>query len=239
MKLNEKILHCRKRAGLSQEALAERIGVSRQAISKWETGEASPEISKLPLLAQAFAVTTDWLLDETAAPADRDAGPASDSTAPTHTAEAPQSRAACPAWVDKLPDTLASLIRRYGWLVGVRMAIAGAIFTAMGVVARLMSSAMTNTMNDMGSGMFGGLGGSGVTFYDASGRAVSPGSLGLSSTDLAGMGLGGSSGFGFDASAMTQPFDIFCTFFIVIGLATLIGGVLLAWHLKKWGQENA
>lgn len=38
MKLNEKICHCRRKAGLSQEALAEQIGVSRQAISKWETG---------------------------------------------------------------------------------------------------------------------------------------------------------------------------------------------------------
>ena len=38
MKLYEKILYCRKRAGLSQEALAERLGVSRQAVSKWETG---------------------------------------------------------------------------------------------------------------------------------------------------------------------------------------------------------
>ena len=38
MKLPEKILYCRKRAGLSQEALAERLGVSRQAVSKWETG---------------------------------------------------------------------------------------------------------------------------------------------------------------------------------------------------------
>ena len=38
MKLNEKIYHCRKKAGLSQEALAERIGVSRQAISNWERG---------------------------------------------------------------------------------------------------------------------------------------------------------------------------------------------------------
>ena len=43
MKLSEKILYCRKRAGLSQEALAERLGVSRQAVSKWETGEALPE----------------------------------------------------------------------------------------------------------------------------------------------------------------------------------------------------
>ena len=38
MKLPEKILYCRKRAGLSQEALSERLGVSRQAVSKWETG---------------------------------------------------------------------------------------------------------------------------------------------------------------------------------------------------------
>ena len=38
MKLSDKIYHCRKKASLSQEALAERIGVSRQAISKWETG---------------------------------------------------------------------------------------------------------------------------------------------------------------------------------------------------------
>ena len=40
MKLNEKIYQCRRKAGLSQEALAERIGVSRQAISKWETGDS-------------------------------------------------------------------------------------------------------------------------------------------------------------------------------------------------------
>lgn len=40
MKLSEKIYYCRKKAGKSQEALAEELGVSRQAISKWETGEA-------------------------------------------------------------------------------------------------------------------------------------------------------------------------------------------------------
>ena len=38
MKLSEKILYSRKRAGLSQEALGEKLGVSRQAVSKWETG---------------------------------------------------------------------------------------------------------------------------------------------------------------------------------------------------------
>ena len=52
MKLNEKILHCRKRAGLSQEALAERIGVSRQAISKWESDITIPEVDKLVAISR-------------------------------------------------------------------------------------------------------------------------------------------------------------------------------------------
>lgn len=62
MKLNEKILYYRKGAGLSQEALAAKIGVSRQAVSKWELGETTPEVEKLVLLAKAFGVTTDQLL---------------------------------------------------------------------------------------------------------------------------------------------------------------------------------
>lgn len=61
MKLPEKILYCRKRAGLSQEALAERLGVSRQAVSKWETGEALPETGKLATLAAALGASVDWL----------------------------------------------------------------------------------------------------------------------------------------------------------------------------------
>ena len=60
----EKIFYCRKKAGLSQEALAEELGVSRQAVSKWETGDAVPEIGKLVSLAKTFDVTTDWLLSE-------------------------------------------------------------------------------------------------------------------------------------------------------------------------------
>lgn len=64
MTLQEKILYLRKRAGLSQEALAEKLGVSRQAVSKWETGDATPELSKLVQLAREFNVTTDWLLSE-------------------------------------------------------------------------------------------------------------------------------------------------------------------------------
>ena len=57
--LSEKILQCRKKAGLSQEALAEILGVSRQAISKWEIGDAVPDLPKLVALAKAFDVSTE------------------------------------------------------------------------------------------------------------------------------------------------------------------------------------
>ena len=64
MKLNEKILYYRKAAKLSQEELAVQIGVSRQAVSKWELDAAMPEIDKLLALARIFGVTTDELLSE-------------------------------------------------------------------------------------------------------------------------------------------------------------------------------
>ena len=57
MKLNEKIAYYRRQGKLSQEELAARVGVSRQAVSKWELGEAAPDINKLLALARAFDVT--------------------------------------------------------------------------------------------------------------------------------------------------------------------------------------
>lgn len=66
MKLHNKIYELRKREGLSQEALAEKLGVSRQSVSKWETGEATPEVSKLLAISKLFGVTTDYLLDDEA-----------------------------------------------------------------------------------------------------------------------------------------------------------------------------
>lgn len=53
----------RKNAGLSQEELAEKIGVSRQAVSKWERAEASPDTDNLILLAKVYGVTLDDLLN--------------------------------------------------------------------------------------------------------------------------------------------------------------------------------
>ncbi|MCL2202498.1 MAG: helix-turn-helix domain-containing protein [Defluviitaleaceae bacterium] len=50
------------KSGLSQEALADQIGVTRQSISKWELGQALPDTEKIVQLSRLFGVATDWLL---------------------------------------------------------------------------------------------------------------------------------------------------------------------------------
>ena len=62
MKLAEKLFELRKEKGWSQEKLAEQINISRQSISKWESGQVLPEIEKIIELSKIFQVTTDYLL---------------------------------------------------------------------------------------------------------------------------------------------------------------------------------
>ncbi|MDR2952536.1 MAG: helix-turn-helix transcriptional regulator [Treponema sp.] len=62
--LGDTIYRLRKEKGLSQSELGEFVGVSNKAVSKWETYEANPDITLLPLLAQALGVTTDELLTD-------------------------------------------------------------------------------------------------------------------------------------------------------------------------------
>ena len=63
MKIGEKIKELRKVKGISQEALAQVLGVTFQAISKWETGTASPDLSLIPAIASYFGVSIDELFD--------------------------------------------------------------------------------------------------------------------------------------------------------------------------------
>ena len=62
MTLEEQIKHYRKQAGLSQEKMAEKIGVSRQAITKWENGTGTPDIANLMAIADLFQISLDELL---------------------------------------------------------------------------------------------------------------------------------------------------------------------------------
>ena len=62
MNFSEKLFTLRKANNLTQEQLAEKLDISRQSISKWESGQAIPEIEKIIALSTIFDVTTDYLL---------------------------------------------------------------------------------------------------------------------------------------------------------------------------------
>lgn len=64
MILADKIITLRKKQGWSQEALAEKLGVSRQSVSKWEGALTTPDLDKILKLSQLFGVSTDYLLKE-------------------------------------------------------------------------------------------------------------------------------------------------------------------------------
>lgn len=66
--LGKRIVYHRKRLGMTQDKLAEQLGVTAQAVSKWENDQACPDISTLPRLAALFGITTDELLGISTAP---------------------------------------------------------------------------------------------------------------------------------------------------------------------------
>lgn len=64
MQFCEKLTELRRKAGLSQEQLADRLGVTRQSVSKWESGAAMPELGKLIALSELFGVSIDYLVKD-------------------------------------------------------------------------------------------------------------------------------------------------------------------------------
>ena len=118
MKLSEKIYNCRKECGISQEKLAEILGVSRQSVSKWETGEAMPDLNKLLLISKTFNVSTDWLLSETEEVFVR-----------------PEEVKTYPGWIDEVPNKTKSTFDKYGWLIGVAVIIFGVVRLASSLSA--------------------------------------------------------------------------------------------------------
>ncbi len=115
MKLHEKIYYCRKKSCMSQETLAEKIGVSRQAISKWETGDAVPELAKLKALCDIFGVTADWMISE-------------DEPEETPKNEAVVYHDRISKFddiTDKIADGAEKLFKKYAWICGIAIIIIG------------------------------------------------------------------------------------------------------------------
>lgn len=208
MKLHEKIYACRKKAGLSQEALAEKLGVSRQSVSKWETGESVPEISKLSILANIFDVTTDWLLNE------------SDEYKPNNTnasnederirqerikkfnsgfADKPQY----PQWIDNAPKLIGQFIKRFGWLAGLYVSFIGLLFTLFGIFAKSMTKMLFK-----------------YTAYPVPDNSFFP-----------------NSSF-FDTVITKNPVSAIATFIIIIGAVFIVAGITLALILKHYSKKQ-
>ena len=68
MELDEKLTQARKAAGLTQADVAAKLNVSRQAVSRWESGQSKPSTEKLLALAKIYDVSLDWLCSDTDEP---------------------------------------------------------------------------------------------------------------------------------------------------------------------------
>ena len=62
MNIADRIQYLRKQNGYSQEELADKVGVSRQAVSKWESEQSTPDLEKVIIMSELFEVTTDYIL---------------------------------------------------------------------------------------------------------------------------------------------------------------------------------
>ena len=208
MKLHEKIYTCRKKAGLSQEALAEKLGVSRQSVSKWETGESVPEITKLPILAKLFNVTTDWLLSEE----EKDTEDKEDNINTENVAERIKQERInkfnsefrnypqYPQWLDNAPKMIGQLIKRFGWLAGLYVSFIGVLFTLFGLFAKFMTKKFFEYTAFPGTGFF---------------------------PDNSFFGTGISD----------NPISLITSFIIIIGIIFIVAGIALALILRHYSKK--
>ena len=195
MALQEKIYKLRKSRGMSQEELAERVGVTRQAVSKWEMGTSVPELETLVALAKCFGVTTDYLLSE-------------DTPIQSQTETTPPKQ----DWLDRLPGFIGNILKRFGWLAGVYLAVAGALFSGMGLMMHLS----LNSFQKLSTGILGGGGMlesfGGITGYDPL--------FGMYQQEVNNM-------------LTNSPMNIMAWGVLIFGLVLLVCGIILAYILKK------
>ena len=91
MILADKIIDLRKKQGWSQEELAEQLGVSRQSVSKWESGMSVPDLNKIIAMSELFGVSTDYLVKDTLEEPTPSETEARDSAAPARTVTAEEA----------------------------------------------------------------------------------------------------------------------------------------------------
>ena len=254
MKLSEKIYACRRKAGLSQEALAEKLDVSRQAISKWECGEAIPETTKLVSLAASLGVTVDWLLSEEPLPEDLPEPEKEEAVLrlppQTDGNNTQTGRNTAPDWTERLPGFLRGVFLRWGWLAGVYVAVGGGLIMGIGALVKALCKAMMRRFASASDSLLSGFspfGGGEMQIYDEAGNLVTG-----EEAEMIRQALGSSGDFGSaaaapfgdfmtsaDAMLANNPMEIVATVLLVLGAVLLIGGIVLAVLLRRWGRKHA
>ena len=126
MSFGEKLQDLRRRAGMSQDTLAERLDVSRQAVSKWERDETMPETEKLVRIAQLFGASLDELLLDREPPKEPEPQPQ------------PQYR---PVY----RHDYVNQFRRHGYKLGYVLMAVGALICAFSLIMRLVWPAFGNS----------------------------------------------------------------------------------------------
>ena len=111
MNLPEKLAFLRKEKGLSQENLADEMNVSRQAVSKWESGNVMPSLDNLIYLSKLYGVTIDSLIDDSQ---DLPPEPAPPEPVPAEPVPPESPRMEHPAF---------TFIKKYGWLAAFLLAM--------------------------------------------------------------------------------------------------------------------
>lgn len=128
MNLSEKLSFLRKKKGLSQENLADEMNVSRQAVSKWESGNVMPSLDNLIYLSKLYGVTIDSLIDDS-----QDLPP---EPAPPEPVPPESPRMEHPAF---------PFIRKYGWLTAFVLALI-VTFILVICILRIQSQADDRTI---------------------------------------------------------------------------------------------
>lgn len=133
MTLGARLQELRLRHGMSQDALADKLGVSRQAVSKWERDEATPDLDKIIKLSELYGISLDALLKE-------EPQPAKTQQAPPHPHKADWNR-----------------ILTWGGLLGGSAMVVWGLTDAVGLMAyeQIASNMLSGAVNVMGVTMTG------------------------------------------------------------------------------------
>lgn len=137
MILAEKIMMLRKQNGWSQEDLAEKLGVSRQSVSKWESGISVPDLDRVLKLSSVFEVSTDYLLKDNLETV----------TLPEGDDAPPESSARCIS-LDEANEYM-ELIRRYAWKIAAAVAaciLSPVCLILLGGISEYMNTPVTDSI---------------------------------------------------------------------------------------------